>query len=99
MGKILLHRFYMKKSFKKAEYHEVAATILFIAGKLGSGGNFVSIEKVIHFIVRDCCKDPVKRSCLNTKEGSKVCFPDCGFNVNTCYFTGLQLLVYCHFSL
>ena len=73
MGKILLHRFYMRKSFKKAEYHEVAATILFIAGKLGSGGNFVSIEKVIHFIVRDCCKDPVKRSCLNTKEGSKVC--------------------------
>ena len=62
----------MRKSFKKAECHEVAAAILFIAGKLGSGGNFVSIEKVVHFMARHCCKDPALRAALDTSEGGKV---------------------------
>lgn len=58
-------------SFKKAEYHEVSATLLFIAGKLGSGRNFVGIDQIIHHIVRDCCKDPIKRALIDSSEGSK----------------------------
>lgn len=72
IGKILLHRFYMRCSLKKAEYHEVAAAILFLSGKLGSGSNFVKIDKVIHYMVRDCIKDPAKKNQVDTREGTKV---------------------------
>jgi hypothetical protein len=68
MAKILLHRFYMRHSLQKAEYHEVSAAIIFIACKLGNGGNFCKIEKVIYY----CAVDAKKNESVDMNENNKV---------------------------
>ncbi|KAJ3254364.1 hypothetical protein HK103_007246 [Boothiomyces macroporosus] len=68
MGKILLHRFYMRYSLQQGEYHEVAATILFIASKLGSGAISIKIEKIILY----CAKDAKKDGPVDMNENNKV---------------------------
>lgn len=67
MAKVLLHRFYMRESMQKAEYHEIAATLVFMAGKLGSGSGFVKIDKIIQKSAEDAFKKYIDAS-----EGTNV---------------------------
>jgi hypothetical protein len=67
MGKVLLNRFYMRASLKDFNYRSIAAAILFIAGKLGSGENFVKIETLLPLAAKESRRDDV-----DTSEGSPV---------------------------
>ena len=68
MGKVLLQRFYMRASLKDFNYRSIATAILFIAGKLGSGENFVKIETLLPL----AAKESLRRDDVDTSEGSPV---------------------------
>lgn len=47
----------MRSACQTHEYHEVAATLLFLASKLGNGAHFIKIEKIIYYCALDAKKD------------------------------------------
>ncbi|KAJ3302580.1 hypothetical protein HDV03_004831 [Kappamyces sp. JEL0829] len=72
VAKVLLHRVYMRVSLKKVDYHEIVAALLFMAGKLGSGVNFIKIEHLVKAVAYDCAKDNAQlKARLELHEGGK----------------------------
>ena len=59
----------MRASLKDFNYRSIATAILFIAGKLGSGENFVKIETLLPLAAKESRRDDV-----DTSEGSPVLF-------------------------
>jgi hypothetical protein len=67
----------MRQSFQKAEYHEVSAAVLFICCKLGNGGSFIKIEKLIYH----CALDAKKDGNVDMNENNKVGTSDSGIQI------------------
>ena len=65
----------MRYSLKEADYHEVVGALLFMAGKIGSGENFVKMERLVKAVAHDCNRgEPEKRSRLQLDEHGRVDF-------------------------
>eukprot|EP00842_Homolaphlyctis_polyrhiza_P005715 jgi/Hompol1/6144/HPOL_002189-RA len=71
IAKILLHRFYMRMSFKKYHNKQIAATALFLCGKLGAG---VDCAKLLDGVAHICGQDA--RGSVSLTEHEFKCWKD-----------------------
>ena len=65
----------MRQALQDIGYHEVAATLIFLTGKMGSASDYKKIENVIKYCASDAKKDG---KLVDLDENSKVFLSNVG---------------------